>query len=152
MFGGCLLAGEEYRLVVGEVHSQELLLLQRLHQRRLRGTNGKVQYWPAFSNRDCSSLPILQTNYVKWYKAAICPTVQWLYIRRFTYDEKKQPNLLILSIVRMSAALSFSSVPDRRARSWTRAWPASPWRAWARTATWRARRSSRGPPQKGRIV
>ena len=47
MFSGRLLAGEEYRLVVGQVHPQELLLLQRLHQRRLRGTNGKVQYWPA---------------------------------------------------------------------------------------------------------
>ena len=40
MFGGRLLAGEEYGLVVGEVHPQELLLLQRLHQRRLVGVPG----------------------------------------------------------------------------------------------------------------
>ena len=35
MFGGRLLAGEEDSLVVGEVHPQELLLLQRLHLRQV---------------------------------------------------------------------------------------------------------------------
>ena len=35
MFGGRLLPREEDGLVVGEVHPQELLLLQRLHQRPL---------------------------------------------------------------------------------------------------------------------
>ena len=49
MFGSRRLAGEEYSLVVGEVHPQELLLLQRLHQRRLRGTHGQVQCWPALT-------------------------------------------------------------------------------------------------------
>ena len=35
MLGGRFLAGEEDGLVVGEVHAQELLLLQRFHQGRL---------------------------------------------------------------------------------------------------------------------